>query len=760
MNNATLTAGQTLKLHAGSFSAGGMYLADVSVNWFVGGIGTVTPPTGVSTIFTATKTGTGEINATHTTLVQDKTGTITVVASSLKSIKIVEGATGHGSELGNKSLTTDETLTLHAAGYDSLNNYLGEQSVTWKISGDIGTLSPASGSSTILDAKQPGLGKITADHARSAVADDSSGDITVKIGIANHVKILSSATGNTTETNGALLDLGETLTIHASTFDADNNYINDVNVNWKVSNEIGALSPLSGNSTRLTATKSGGGVITADHSTLTDDSTGIITVYPTKLTLQKTLSFQPRSSADEYLKDFRLIGLPGASDLPVKELLASVGEPDEDWQAYWDNGQKENYKVKFSNETAATFKFSVGRAFWLISKKSVEIKKDVNAAELETSGAALIPVDHSSGWNLITNPFDKSVPWSKVQEANSVSERIYSYDGSRLVLASSFDPYVGYYYFETRTGSPTLQIPFALTYAKSSVAEAADPAIWRIKIVLSSGEFIDQTTSLGVVAEASSALDRHDFRKPRTWGAIPSVYFYRPNWDAQFSTFATDIRPDVEQAQTWEFEASSIPRQTAHLSFSGVNRIPTPLEVYFIDEGKAKYLNLRNDSLYSFTPATPVTKFSVIIGKENEIRESLSSIHPPEKFLLGKNYPNPFNPSTTIPVSIAATAEVKLAIFNLMGQEVKTLYAGTLEAGRYWFNWDGSDESGRMLSSGVFLYRLTTGTRAALTGKMILTEIRPFGLTDRSLQEFLDATDQCRSDRSVGLIEKRSKIAA
>jgi len=131
-------------------------------------------------------------------------------------------------------------------------------------------------------------------------------------------------------------------------------------------------------------------------------------------------------------------------------------------------------------------------------------------------------------------------------------------------------------------------------------------------------------------------------------------------------------------------------------------------------------VNLREDSLYHFNPAAELSKFNVVVGKKEAVQEKLSSLTLPKEFALGPNYPNPFNPTTTIPIAIPAAAEVKLKIYNLLGAEVKTIYDGTIEAGRYWFNWDGRNEAGSQVTTGVYLYRLSTSTGATLLGKMIL----------------------------------------
>ncbi len=79
---------------------------------------------------------------------------------------------------------------------------------------------------------------------------------------------------------------------------------------------------------------------------------------------------------------------------------------------------------------------------------------------------------------------------------------------------------------------------------------------------------------------------------------------------------------------------------------------------------------------------------------------------PPAVSRLYANYPNPFNPNTTISFDLATAGEVELQIFNLRGQKVKTLLRSSLEAGTYQYIWDGTDGTGRRVGSGVYFYRL------------------------------------------------------
>ena len=87
---------------------------------------------------------------------------------------------------------------------------------------------------------------------------------------------------------------------------------------------------------------------------------------------------------------------------------------------------------------------------------------------------------------------------------------------------------------------------------------------------------------------------------------------------------------------------------------------------------------------------------------------------------LGQNYPNPFNPSTTISFALPSRAEVRLSIFTVTGQLVSRLAEGTYPAGTHTLTWDGRNRDGRLVSSGVYLYRLETAD-CVETRKMIVS---------------------------------------
>jgi len=91
----------------------------------------------------------------------------------------------------------------------------------------------------------------------------------------------------------------------------------------------------------------------------------------------------------------------------------------------------------------------------------------------------------------------------------------------------------------------------------------------------------------------------------------------------------------------------------------------------------------------------------------------------PRNFSLAQNYPNPFNPTTTIKYTLQTNSQVTLKIYNVHGQEIRTLVNGNQTAGLKSIVWDGKNNDGQSVSSGVYLYRLAAGDYVR-SHKMIL----------------------------------------
>ncbi len=133
----------------------------------------------------------------------------------------------------------------------------------------------------------------------------------------------------------------------------------------------------------------------------------------------------------------------------------------------------------------------------------------------------------------------------------------------------------------------------------------------------------------------------------------------------------------------------------------------TPTEIGYYLAPAGYFLDLQVAGDYIYVSASGSNGLYVFQYDEsiNKIIYNSKAIIPSE-FSLLQNYPNPFNTGTRINFELSISSRVKITVFNLMGQEVRTLIDQDNSTGYFEVVWDGKDNSGRRLSSGVYLYRM------------------------------------------------------
>jgi hypothetical protein len=106
-------------------------------------------------------------------------------------------------------------------------------------------------------------------------------------------------------------------------------------------------------------------------------------------------------------------------------------------------------------------------------------------------------------------------------------------------------------------------------------------------------------------------------------------------------------------------------------------------------------------------------------GYGEEVTGLLETTSLPKTFGISPNYPNPFNPTTLIKYQLPAKRDVKLLVYNILGQKVRILINNSIEAGYHEVEWDGRNDSGIGVSSGVYIYHFSAGNYTKIR-KMIL----------------------------------------
>ena len=141
-------------------------------------------------------------------------------------------------------------------------------------------------------------------------------------------------------------------------------------------------------------------------------------------------------------------------------------------------------------------------------------------------------------------------------------------------------------------------------------------------------------------------------------------------------------------------------------------------------KGKINLLNLnfevvgtggsRSDFAVDFSAMASALTFKDLLPEIEKfatgVDENVAITDVPNAFALHANHPNPFNPGTEIGYELPKDTRVMLAVFNLLGQRIKTLVDAPVKAGKHTVRWNATDEFGRRMPSGVYLYRIEAGS--------------------------------------------------
>ncbi len=376
--------------------------------------------------------------------------------------------------------------------------------------------------------------------------------------------------------------------------------------------------------------------------------------------------------------------------------------------------------------------FIPGRSFFIITKqKNIVIDGGPGVTQRTVCPDSVRVYD---GWNLIATPFNFPIAKSSLKlinadtSLNKLSLRAYE---NGWVLTDVMQPWKGYALFVTKPKAQAdetamyLQVqPKASAGRLSKTVAQKNSDGWRIRISASAGTLSDEENWAGVSKNARSGFDQFELVEPPVIGNYLQVLFPRRDWIPEAEAFSTDIQPANETNHAWTFEVNTNLVKTAvSLSFDFQGDLPGNVEIYLIDASLKTAQNLREKSSYSFISGKLGSQktLKLIVGSlEFASVEAGANGLIPQEFALLQNYPNPFNPETTIRYNLVETATVKLEIFDLLGRKVATLVDNEVQnAGFYTARWNGRNQIGTKVASGVYVYRIKAGKKT-VSRKMLL----------------------------------------
>ena len=370
-----------------------------------------------------------------------------------------------------------------------------------------------------------------------------------------------------------------------------------------------------------------------------------------------------------------------------------------------------------------------GTTYWIIVTDTEAIVDTGAGTSVRTD--SVFETRLEPGWNYIGHPFFFNVPLFNVATRAGQPLDIWTYEGAWMQLQAAapdtLKPFHGYAVYNSLSEADTLLIDPDLSFAASATlaSESTDASGfgWSIRILAQSRQARDVETVAAVAPGASDAWDRLDRPEPPGVGDYVSAYFAHPEWKKHTARFSTDARPEPTDGAVWLFEVTTTAGDYVHLRFEGLDDVPPAYEVWLVDDLVQVSQNLRHTDTYTLAGTIEPRALKLVVGKrpfaDDELAESREI---PTRFELFANFPNPFNPSTTIRYGVPEAARVSLIVYDVLGRRIATL-AGHNEqtAGYHAVVWDGRDEAGRPVASGVYFARMQAG-RFVQTQKMILAK--------------------------------------
>ncbi|NUN69796.1 MAG: T9SS type A sorting domain-containing protein [Bacteroidetes bacterium] len=428
---------------------------------------------------------------------------------------------------------------------------------------------------------------------------------------------------------------------------------------------------------------------------------------------------------------YQLISIPvEAKDVDlIAALKANLGEIDPlKWRLF---GRYDAATGRYREFPSAGFtSLARGEAYWLITRGEFSLNfGSVTVLPAQDYFSITIP----PGYSMIGNPFPYPVSWKDSRIGDSVQTVLWGYDPSANAFAAEslvLAPFQGYFVKNLSKDSVTIRInPVRVPLAKRGTAPLLADGEWKVTIDAASGKAADAGNTAGVTAGAEAEYDRFDIAEPPT---TPTDYlqlrFTNDRWTRQRGSYAVDMRPASPEGHVWEFDVKSAAASAAvTLTLGQSGTLPPDFGLYLVDLGTERVHRFDRSLEYRFTMAKNKTqrRFRLVAGKQTFAEQNTGGIPlTAASFALGQNHPNPFNPSTYIQYTLGHSGMVQLEIYNVLGQRVRQLRNEQQAIGTHRVEWDGKDDAGETVSSGVYFYKVTvTSNNEKLfseTKKMVL----------------------------------------
>ncbi|MCB0277621.1 MAG: T9SS type A sorting domain-containing protein, partial [Calditrichaeota bacterium] len=316
--------------------------------------------------------------------------------------------------------------------------------------------------------------------------------------------------------------------------------------------------------------------------------------------------------------------------------------------------------------------FRRGRAFWLVA--NLDNIFDVDGTRtLSAVDSARVTLE--SGWNQLGNPFAFQVRWDSIPGADALQGPYY-YDGVEYVIDNRLRPWEGVFVFNPGAAFDLVIPPYdALQGLGKSPQNGVDEVAWalRLQASIAGTRYRDTQTRLGWVEDGQPDPATLALREPPPVSSNLQVMILEEE-----TSYLQYFKSFAEAGIRWRLRvASPGANQTVTLQFLEEAALREGFELACYDAKTGKSLPIRQGVLQLSTGASGERFLELAVGSADFQTQTAADLQPViTRFALQPNYPNPFNPETEIRFDLPRAGEVKLSVFNLLGQEIRTLSTG------------------------------------------------------------------------------------
>jgi hypothetical protein len=334
----------------------------------------------------------------------------------------------------------------------------------------------------------------------------------------------------------------------------------------------------------------------------------------------------------------------------------------------------------------------------------------------------------TQGWNLVGNPFDFDIPVNNLQLSSGAVLTAWEL-GADLWnnTPATMNRWSGLAIYVDQADTLIIR---PVTGAGKAIAfsDRFSESSWGMRLKAESKNSKDICNYLGI----SGGEEKEEWMEPPQIEDAISLYLEAAKGDGlnkgshdKKSKLAVSLEPAGEAGNMWDFVLSGARgEEDASLSLEKYGEIPAGYEQYLLDYDwkLAHELSTLDDPFKVKLVSGKERRFRLLVGTKEFIKTNSAGIAVyPSEYELRQNFPNPFNPNTTIIFALPKKAQVSLEVFNILGQKVRTLLnKEERKEGYHVMEWDSRNDHGVRVASGMYIFRFMADGHVKLKKAMLI----------------------------------------